>query len=458
MSMIRELVFDWLFNASVEIGMFAILAAALSPFVAKAKAKYQHCFYLAVFALCLSAPVFNTLWQTRSSAAAKISQQQPIKGREHADHPFWGWNLNSRAHESIVLAPGAKTVLLTLWEALFLYQLIRFSRGIYRVHRLRRDALSISPSEIGLAGSVIEMMEPPHHIALLESTAIDDPVTVGLFHPAIILPSKVIPALDESDLTAILAHEYGHIRRKDFLVHLMCQGAALPVAWHPGIQYLMSKISQTRELACDDYAAVRLGKRIAYARTLLRLASLCLQVPRSNAMGLGIFDGDNLEDRIMMLTEKPTSLSRAGLIGLALATSFLLGSGTVLARAVSLQEAPASTNTAQSFAGTWHWMIRGRSFATMILVQNGSGITGTVTPSHIALDDDGYLSRADPTDDSTPSPISKTKLEGNGLRVTIGDGDQPFEFIVILKDATHAEIHPVGAPPIMKPIQAERVN
>ena len=159
------------------------------------------------------------------------------------------------------------------------------------------------------------------------------------FIPQIILPSKVIPALDEPDLTAILAHEYGHIRRKDFLVHFLCQLTALPVAWHPGIQYLMSKISQTRELACDDYAAVRLGKRIVYARTLLRLASLCLQVPRSNAMGLGIFDGDNLEARIMMLTEKRTSLSRAGLIGLALATSFLFGSSTVLARAVSLQEA-----------------------------------------------------------------------------------------------------------------------
>ena len=67
----------------------------------------------------------------------------------------------------------------------------------------------------------------------------------------------------------------------------------------------------------------------AYARTLLRLASLCLQVPRSNAMGLGIFDGDNLEDRIMMLTEKRTSLSRAGLIGLALTTGILFGSSTV---------------------------------------------------------------------------------------------------------------------------------
>jgi beta-lactamase regulating signal transducer with metallopeptidase domain len=455
MSTIRELVFDWLFNALVQIGLFAILAAVLSPFVAKAKAKYQHCFYLAVFVLCLAAPVFNTLWQTRPSVVAKRSQQQAIQETEHRDHQFWIWNRHSKAHESIILAPGAKTALLVIWQVLFLYQLIHFSRGIYRVHRLRRDALLISPSEIGMAGS---MIEPPHRVVLLESTAIDDPVTVGMFHPAIILPSKVIPALDEPDLTAILAHEYGHIRRKDFLVHLLCQLTALPVTWHPGILYLMSKISQTRELACDDYAAVRLGKRIVYARTLLRLASLCLQVPRSNAMGLGIFDGDNLEDRIMMLTEKRTSLSRAGLIGLALATSFLFGSSTVLARAVSLQEASASTNTVKTFAGTWHWMFRGQSFATMILVQNGSGITGTVTPSRIALDNDGELSRADPSDDSAPSPISKTKLEGNGLRVTVGDGNQPFEFIVTLKDATHAEIHPIGAPPNMKPIRAERVN
>jgi beta-lactamase regulating signal transducer with metallopeptidase domain len=455
MSTIRGLVFDWLFNGLVQIGLFAILAAVLSPFIAKVKAKYQHCFYLAILALCLAAPVLNTVLQTRPSVVAKGSQQQLTQGSEHPDPHFWVWNGHSKANELIILSPSAKTALLIIWQVLFLYQLIHFSRGIYRAHRLRRDALPISPSEIGMAGSVIE---PSHRVALLESTAIDDPVTVGVFHPAIILPSTVIPALDEPDLKAILAHEFGHIRRKDFLVLLLCQFASLPVAWHPGIQYLMSKISQTRELACDDYAAIRLGKRIGYARSLLRLASLCLQVPRSNTMGLGIFDGDNLEARIMMLTEKRTSLSRAGLIGLALATSLLFGSSTVLARAVSLQEASASTNTAQMFAGTWHWMFQGQSFATMILVQNGSGITGTVTPSRIALDDDGELSRADPSEDSTPSPISKTKLEGNALRVTVGEGNQPFEFLVTLKDATHAEIHPLGAPPNMKPIRAERAN
>jgi len=110
------------------------------------------------------------------------------------------------------------------------------------------------------------------------------------------------------------------------------------------------------------------------------------------------------------------------------------------------------------FAGSWHWMFKGKSFVTMILVPNGSAITGSVTGSKIALDDDGELSRADPADNSAPSPITKTKLEGNALHVTVMDENQPFEFIVTLKDARHAEIHPIGAPPNMKPIQAERVN
>ena len=110
------------------------------------------------------------------------------------------------------------------------------------------------------------------------------------------------------------------------------------------------------------------------------------------------------------------------------------------------------------FTGTWHWMFHGQSFTTMILVQNGSGITGSVTGSKIALDDNGELSRADPSENSAPSPITKTKLEGNALHVTVMDENQPFEFIVTLKNATHAEIHPIGAPPNMKPIEAERVN
>jgi hypothetical protein len=300
-----------------------------------------------------------------------------------------------------------------------------------------------------------QIIEPEHRVAVLESTAIEDPVTLGAFSPAILLPSKVLPDLGEQELSAVLAHEYGHIRRRDFAVHILCELISLPVAWHPGIGYLMSKISQTRELACDDYAAARLGKRRSYANTLLYLASLCLRVHRGNAAGLGIFDGDNLEARIMMLTEKRLSPSRASVVGLVLAMSITFSAGAVVAHSLSLQASSQPSNTAEKFAGTWHWMFDGRSFATMILVRSGSGFTGSVTGSQIALNDDGGLRQADPSDDRKPKPITKATLEGSALHITVADG---FEFVVTLKDNTHAEIRPVGAPPNMKPIPVERIH
>jgi hypothetical protein len=156
----------------------------------------------------------------------------------------------------------------------------------------------------------------------------------------------------------------------------------------------------------------------------------------------------------MMLIEKRLSFSRASVIALALATSITFGAGAVPSQSMSLQASSEPSNTAEKFAGTWHWIFDGTSFATMILVRNGSGFTGSVTPSRIALNDDGGLLRADPAEDSTPKPITKATLEGSALHITV-DG---FQFTVTLKDDAYAEIHPVGAPPNMKPIPAQKVH
>ncbi len=452
MSPIQETLFALLFNALLQISFFAILAVVFSRFAAKATAKHQYVFYLAVFLFSLTVPAINTFWHSPSTAAAEKSQQQVSSDAGGANPRFWIWDGHSKQQTQLTIAPRFQSWIISIWGALVLLRLARFSRAVHRVHRLRRDASMLSPAQVGMASQILD---PKYRVVLLASADIDDPVTVGLFHPAILLPSKVLPHLGEQEFSAILAHEFGHIRRRDFPVHILCELISLPVAWHPGIGYLMSKISETRELACDDYAAARLGKRRSYANTLLRLASLCLHVPRGNPVGLGIFDGENLEARIMTLTEKRLSLSRAALIGLALATSITFGGGAVLAHAMSRQASSEPSNTAKKFAGTWHWMFEGRSFATMILVRNGSGFTGTVTGSRIALNDDGELSQADPSEDSTPKPIAKARLEGSVLHITVSDG---FEFIVTLKDGTHAEIRPEGAPPNMKPIPAEKVN
>ncbi len=123
--------------------------------------------------------------------------------------------------------------------------------------------------------------------------------------------------------------------------------------------------------------------------------------------------------------------------------------------AITLQASAQPSSTVEKFAGTWHWMFDGKSFVTMILVQNGPGLTGSVTGSRVTLNDKGGLLRADPSEDATPNPIAKSALESSALHVWVKGG---FEFRVSLKDDTHAEIRPVGAPPNMKPIPAEKVH
>jgi hypothetical protein len=255
------------------------------------------------------------------------------------------------------------------------------------------------------------------------------------------------------DLATAVAHEYAHIRRSDFLTHLLAAIVTLPVFWHPGIRYLRSRVSQTRELACDEDAAAHFGRRRHYAQSLLRLASLCLRVQRGDALALSIFDGDNLEERIMKLTEKRIPLTRMARLSLVLLLSTAFGSSMLLARATSLQAAPAAASSA--FGGTWHWMFKDHAFTTMKLVPGKTGFSGTVTQSSIALDDQGYLSQADPAEDGGIAHVTKTAMEGGALHVTLSDG---FEFTVTLKDDSHADIHPIGGPANMKPIPAVKVQ
>ena len=452
MSSIQETFFDLLINALLQIVFLATVAAVFSRLVKKARAKHQYCFYLAVLLFCLAVPVINTFWHSPSTVIAEKTQELVLTDGGGVNPSSWIWQGHYRQHGRFTIPPRFQGWSVVIWGVFMLFRLIRFCLAAYRVYRLRREASELSPVQVGMASQILGA---DCRVALLESTAIDDPVTVGVFHPAILLPSKVLPELGEQDLLAVLAHEYGHIRRKDFLVHVLCELISLPVAWHPGIGYVMSKISRTREFACDDYAAARLGKRRSYANALLRLASLCLHVPRRTAMALSIFGGDNLEARIMRLTEKTVSLSRTGVMGLALATSITFGVGAVLMHSLSLQARAQPSKTSERFAGTWHWMFDARSFATMVLVRSGSGFTGSVTGSRIALNDDGALLRADPSEDATPKPIAKARLEGSALRLRVKDG---FEFTVTLKDDTHAEIHPAGAPANMKPIPAEKVH
>jgi hypothetical protein len=98
------------------------------------------------------------------------------------------------------------------------------------------------------------------------SSAIEGPVTIGR---TVLLPSRI--AADRTLLRAALAHEHAHVRRNDYLLHVALELLALPLYFHPLAALLRRAIAEAREMACDEAAAARRGRK-AYAEALVRLA------------------------------------------------------------------------------------------------------------------------------------------------------------------------------------------
>src|ERR1041385_959396 len=138
------------------------------------------------------------------------------------------------------------------------------------------------------------------------TTTLPLPVTVGLFHPAIILPEPLLREGNLELLTSAIGHEFIHVARQDYLLNFIYELLFVPISFHPAAALLRRRVKQTRELCCDELVAERILNAEVYARSLVRLASSAPPLRRlSVTTTVGIADADILEARIMSLLRKP---------------------------------------------------------------------------------------------------------------------------------------------------------
>jgi TonB family protein len=96
------------------------------------------------------------------------------------------------------------------------------------------------------------------------------PFVKGLFDPKIYLPESVL-SWQQSELKALILHEYVHIKRKDLFVIGLQNVVQLLFFFHPLVWLTIIQISRYREKACDDFAIHAMkGKAIEYSRLLLK--------------------------------------------------------------------------------------------------------------------------------------------------------------------------------------------
>ena len=133
--------------------------------------------------------------------------------------------------------------------------------------------------------------------------------------------------LPAAELHTVIAHEFAHIHRKDFLKNLLYQLLSLPVSYHPLLWLTRARIMESREMVCDQMAAAMTG-RDEYAQSLLRLASLLVTGQlHTTPHAIGIFDANVFERRLMNLTENPKNIQGAARVA-AMAACAALGLAT----------------------------------------------------------------------------------------------------------------------------------
>lgn len=141
-------------------------------------------------------------------------------------------------------------------------------------------------------------------VALGTSSRIFGPVTMGFHRKIVLLPPGMLGRVGGAEWSTVIAHEFAHIQRHDFLKNLFYEAFTVLVSYHPLVWFTRERVTASREMVCDRMAAEMTGTA-QYARSLLHLATalgggLPSRVPHT----LGIFDTNLLERRLMQLTEK----------------------------------------------------------------------------------------------------------------------------------------------------------
>ncbi|HEV8069208.1 MAG TPA: M56 family metallopeptidase [Planctomycetaceae bacterium] len=169
-------------------------------------------------------------------------------------------------------------------------------------------------------------------IRLLASDETDVPVVLGVAHPAILIPSRLLEESSVRSVDAILIHELAHVYRADCAWQLL--GCVLQAAlWmHPLMWLAQRRIAFIRERACDEFSVRMIGDFRDYGETLLDVAAGIRQ-RRVLGLGLGVVRQSNLARRLAAIadgrgTERcvATPGARRLITAGMLASSFALGS------------------------------------------------------------------------------------------------------------------------------------
>jgi len=169
-------------------------------------------------------------------------------------------------------------------------------------------------------------------VRLLVSGLVGAPAVIGWLRPVVLVPVGALAGLPSAQIEALLLHELAHIRRHDYLVHILQSIVEAVFFYHPGVWWISGHMRAERELCCDDIAVSITGDAVIYARALAEF-----DLAHSIQPAVVAANGGFLAARIARLLGRSSTVDRAS-SGTATATGLILpviGAWALLAQPAS---------------------------------------------------------------------------------------------------------------------------
>jgi len=199
-----------------------------------------------------------------------------------------------------------RLILISLWLAAVLTQLLIASRQWHSARRVLRDSRPLKDNALrAVCAEQMQNLGLRRQPELRVSAAISSPQITGLWHPIVLLPAEQRLTLSESAMA--MAHELAHLRRGDLWLGWVPAIAQRLFFFHPLVAWAVREYALSREAACDAQVLQQTGTMPqAYGHLLLRLG---VAHPMHSGLAGASPSFHNLKRRLTML-QQSDNLSR----------------------------------------------------------------------------------------------------------------------------------------------------
>ncbi|MFN2567306.1 MAG: M56 family metallopeptidase [Gemmatimonadaceae bacterium] len=140
-----------------------------------------------------------------------------------------------------------------------------------RVRQIVRDARSVSPRLARVVADVAQASGVHGRLQVRLSSETTSPAAAGVLRAVVLLPADA-ERWAESDLRPVLAHELGHVTRRDCLLNVFADVASIVYWCNPVLLLAVRQMRTESERACDNMVLRGGAHAETYADLLLRFA------------------------------------------------------------------------------------------------------------------------------------------------------------------------------------------